>query len=217
MGGMQVGMRNMTMQGMQRPGQPVYNAQGQPIPAPRPIPQSAQQMQQGTQQSSSETPRSISGSAPPPPQASSIFVTLYDYEAQNDSQMSFMKGEQISAILTSGKANWYQATSLTDPSIAGWVPSNFLVELKAAVTSQAPPQRQVPAAPGAQQRGYDQHPGNPQSAFQQVSHSGSSNSASNSGRFPADTFSGALNNTSGSAARIGSGGARYGGVEECEW
>ena len=236
MGGMQAGMRNMTMQGMQRPGQPVYNAQGQPVPAPRQMSQGAQQMQQGTQQMTGNTARSISGSAQPP-QVSAIFAALYDYEAQNDDQMSFMKGDQISAVFTSGQVDWYQATSVSDPSITGWVPSNYLVELKAAITSQAPPQRQVPIAPGAQPRGFDQRPGHlQQSAFHQgsdssISTNSGTNSVNNSGVFPPDTFTGVLQQNlydasdtrmgSGlrvdSGVRVGSGGSPYRAMEDYEW
>ena len=67
-----------------------------------------------------------SANIPPLPPAYPLFVTLFDYDARAEDDLSFAKGEQLE-ILNNKDGDWWLARSLVTGS-EGYIPSNYVAE-----------------------------------------------------------------------------------------
>ena len=58
-----------------------------------------------------------------------LFVAKYDYEARTDEDLSFKKGEVLE-IIDDTCGDWWRARSRVPPHEEGYVPNNFVAEVK---------------------------------------------------------------------------------------
>jgi fyn-related kinase len=57
-----------------------------------------------------------------------VFVSLYDYDARTDEDLSFKKGEHLE-ILNDTQGDWWFARSKAT-KLEGYIPSNYVAKLK---------------------------------------------------------------------------------------
>ena len=63
--------------------------------------------------------------APP----NSIYIANYPYDADDEAEMSFKKGDQM-YILSVGNGDWWYAQSVKDEAKLGYIPRNFVTKFK---------------------------------------------------------------------------------------
>lgn len=87
--------------------------------------------------------------APPPPPSKPMFKAIYNFESEDNGEVSFVK-DDLMEILEKDENGWWLAKK---DGKEGWVPSNYLVEVPvprpAPVAPSLPAKRQPPPPPPA--------------------------------------------------------------------
>ncbi|KAG0301227.1 class II myosin [Dissophora globulifera] len=83
--------------------------------------------------------------APPSPPAKPMYKAVYNFDSQDDGEVSFVKDDLLE-ILQKDENGWWLAKK---DGKEGWVPSNYLVEVPAPKPAPSLPAKRQPPAPPA--------------------------------------------------------------------
>ncbi|RUP48706.1 P-loop containing nucleoside triphosphate hydrolase protein [Jimgerdemannia flammicorona] len=129
---------------------PVTNA----APRPRPVPAATNDTPASSSSAKARAPPPPPPAPPAPPApraapAVPVYKTIYPFQGQESGEISF-DTDEIIEIIEKDENGWWLARK---DGKEGWVPSNYLEEVKTAPPPPAPPappaRRAPPAAPGA--------------------------------------------------------------------
>jgi len=58
-----------------------------------------------------------------------VYITLFDYKKQDDTELDLKKGENIKVIEKDENSGWWYGHSIETPKICGFFPNNYLIQV----------------------------------------------------------------------------------------